>query len=75
MASIGALKLEAIKRRLENGGSRSRRHNLKGDYELIRRSESGDRSRDELRPVDRWRHGAGVMKAESAATIARLVRN
>ena len=37
------------------------------NYELIHRSESGDCGGDELRRVDRGRHGPGVTIAASAA--------
>jgi hypothetical protein len=62
LASISALKFEAIKKKekFKNGGHRGGRHNWSENCELIRRSESGDRGGDELRRIDYGRHGPGV---------------
>jgi len=65
LASISALKFEAIKKKgkIQKRGQSGGRHNWRENYELIRRSESGDRGRDQLGRVDRGRHDPGVAKA------------
>ena len=70
MASISTPKFEAIKKeKFKNGGDWDGRHNCGENYELIRRSESGDRGGDGLGRVDRGRHGPRL--AESVTGSAR----
>ena len=71
---MSALKFEAIKKgKFKNGGDWDGRHNCGENYELIRRSESGDRGGDELRRVDRGRHGPGVANAPTVQDRAPSV--
>jgi hypothetical protein len=56
LASISALKFEGTKKAIIEGKN----------YELISRNESGDRGSDELRRIDRRRHGPGIAKAKPA---------
>ena len=64
VASINTPKFEATYKtgKTKNGGDWDGRNNCRENYELIHRSESGDRGGDELRRVDRGRHGSRIVK-------------